>query len=357
MRSTIVKKLWMFSVTLVAVCFVFAATAQTVSLAAGEKPTTWRIQTHWPLSSASFVPSAVWMKNEIEKRTDGRLIFELYNEGQLLPPKEIFNAVKRGMIEAGVSPPQYYGSQVPLAQIAAGLPFNFANTWEIAYYYKWMGFEDMMREACAKHGIYYATDRVYGTQIVTKRPTRTIEDFEGLKIRTTGTLAKYLTAIGGAAVYMPGGETYTGLASGVVEGASWGDMMGSESMGFFDLCDYLLWTPVNYAGTETWLISQKALDKLPDDVRLILLSLLEEHFWKRTNEHQWELAHFLPVYQEKYGFEAIEISPAEYDRLQEAAIPIWEDIAKLSPDCEKAVRMVIELNQSIGRLKNVKITE
>lgn len=355
MKNSVMKKLCMFSVSLSVVCFAFAVNVQ--EIAAGDKPIKWRVQTHWPLSSASYRPSAVWMKNEIEKRTNGRLVFELYTEGQLIPSQEMFNAVKRGMIEVAVSPPQYYSSQVPLGQIASGLPFNFRNTWEIAYYYKWMGFEEMMRESLAKYGVYYSTDRVYGTQIVTKRPTRTFEDFKGLKIRTTGTLAKYLTEIGGAAVYMPGGETYTGLASGVVEGASWGDMMGSESMGFFDLCDYLLWTPVNYAGTETWLVNQKALDKLPEDIRLILLNLFEVHFWLRTNEHERDLAYHLPRFQKKYGFEAIELSSEEYDRMQEAALPIWEEIAKLSPECKKAVQMVIEFNQSLGRLQNYKPQE
>ena len=294
------------------------------------------------------------MANEIKKRTNGRLIIELYTAGQLVPGKDIFSAVKRGMVQMGVSPPQYYSSMVPLGQIAAGLPFNFKEDWEGAYFYKWMGFEDMMREALAKHGIWYATDRVYATQIVTKKPVRSFEDFKGVKIRTTGTLAKYLTSIGGAAVYIPGGETYAALASGVVDGATWGDMMGAESMGFYEICKHHLWTGVNVAGTETWLINQKALNKLPKDLRDILFSLFEEHFWRRTNEHRWELSHFLPLYQDKYGFENINLSDEEYDKLQEAALPLWEDIAKLSPECAKAVQMTIELNQSLGRLKNYK---
>ncbi|TFG93631.1 MAG: twin-arginine translocation pathway signal protein [Syntrophobacterales bacterium] len=341
----------MFSVVALVVFFAFSMVGTDVSFAA-DKPIKWRCQTHWPPSSASFKPSAVWMANEIEKRTNGRLIIELYNEGQLVPSKEIFTAVKRGMIDMGVSPPQYYSSQVPLGQIAAGLPFNFRSEWEGAYFYKWMGFEDMMRESLAKHGIYYATDRVYATQIVTKRPLRTLEDFKGIKVRTTGTLAKYLTAIGGAAVYIPGGETYSALASGVVDGASWGDMMGAESMGFFELCKNLLWTGVNVAGTETWLINQKALDKLPKDIQAILVALFEEHFWKRTNEHTRDLAHFLPIYQKKYGFEAIELSDVEFSKLQDAALPIWEEVAKESPECAKAVEMVVKFNKDLGRLKN-----
>ncbi len=345
------KKLGMLIVGLATV-FALTVAVSGVSLAAGEKPITWRCQTHWPPSSASYKPSAVWMANEIKKRTDGRLIFDLYNSGELIPSKDIFNAVERGMIEMGVSPPQYYASKVPLALIAAGLPFNFKETWEGAYFYKWMGFEDMLRAGCAKYGVYYATDRVYQTQIALKKPVRTLEDFKGVKIRTTGTLAKFLASIGGAATYIPGSETYSALSSGVVDGATWGDMMGAESMGFYEICKYHLKTGVGMAGTETWLINQKALDKLPQDLRKILLALFEEHFWKRTNEHQRDLAHFLPIYEKKYGFETIVVADAEYTKLQDAAIPVWEEIAKKSSDCAKAVGMVVQFNKDIGRLKD-----
>lgn len=347
------KKVWMFVAVVLAVSFALMV-GKDISYAA-DQPIKWRCQTHWPLASASFKPSAVWMANEIKKRTNGRLIIELYNEGQLVPSKDIFTAVKRGMIEIGVSPPQYYSSFAPLAQVASGLPFNFREDWEAAYFYKWMGFEDMMQNEMAKHGIYYATDRVYANQLVSKKPIRTLNDFKGVKIRTAGALAQYFSLIGGAATYILGGEVYSALASGVIDGAFWGDMMGAESMGFFEPCKNLLWTGATVTGTETWLVNRKALNKLPKDIQDILFALFEEHFWKRTNEHTWELAHYLPIFKAKYGIKVHEISPAEYEKLQKAAIPIWQKTAALSPECAKAVEMILEFNKSVGRMTNVQL--
>ncbi len=344
------KKFLMFSVVVLVVFFACTIVVTDVSFAE-DKPIKWRCQTHWPPSSSAYKPGAVWMANEIKKRTNGRLIIELYTEGQLVPSKDIFSAVKRGMIEVGVTPPQYYAGKVPLAKVASGLPFNFMSTWECAYFYKWMGFEDMMREALAKHGLFYATEKVYAGQLVTKNPIRSLADFKGTKIRVTGITAQYLAAIGGSSVYMPGGETYSALASGVVDGAHWGDMTGAESMGFFEICKSLLWTGINVTGLETWLINQKALDKLPKDIQQILFALFEEHFWKSTNEHEWALQHFLPIYQKKYGLEVTHIPPEEYAKLQAAAMPLWKEVADLSPECAKGVEMIIELNKSLGRLQ------
>ena len=45
-----------------------------------------------------------------------------------------------------------------------------------------LGGEKMMREACAKYGVYYATDKVYPTELVSSKPIRSMADFKGLKI-------------------------------------------------------------------------------------------------------------------------------------------------------------------------------
>ena len=54
---------------------------------------------------------------------------------------------------------------------------------------------------------------------------------------------------------------------------------------------------------------------------------------------------------EKHGVTVSELLPEEYVKLQKAAMPIWDDVAKKSPGCAKAVEMLVEFNRSLGRLK------
>ena len=345
-----VKSIFACAVILVAAC-AFLVPAMASPAAAADKVITWKCQVHWPASSSSYKDSLLVVADRIKKRTGGRLIIEPYAAGSLVPPKEIFNAVKRGMIPIGITSSAYPRAQVPIMNVASGLPCNFGEVWEAVYFYKWMGFEKMVRAEVAKHGMYYASDKLYPTELSLKKPVRKFEDFKGLKLRSSGILQVFLTSIGAAASYIPGSEIYPALASGVVEGAHWGAVQGSYSMKFYEINKYHLRPALNVASTDIWLVNKKALAGLPADLRKILLDTLEEEFWLRTNQYLYleNLTLNKVIKQDKV--ELITLPPAEYAKLQAAAIKIWDEVAKKGPACAKAVAMLKEFNKKMGRIK------
>ncbi|MCF8033647.1 MAG: TRAP transporter substrate-binding protein DctP [Desulfarculaceae bacterium] len=318
---------------------------------AADKVITWKCQVHWPSSSSSYKGSLLVVIERLKKRTNGRLIIEPYAAGSLVPPKEIFNAVKRGMIPIGVTSASYPRAQVPIMSVACGLPANFGAVWEAVYYYKWMGFEEMVRAEVAKHGMYYASDKVYPTELSLKNPVRKFEDFKGLKLRSSGTMQVFLTSVGASASYIPGSEIYAALASGVVDGAHWGAVQGNNSMKFYELNKYHLRPSLCVASTDIWLVNKKAMAKLPADLRKILIETLEEEFWLRTNQYQYLEDLTLSKIIKEDGVELITLPPAEYAKLQAAALKMWDEVAKKGPACAKAVEMLKEFNRKMGRIK------
>ena len=79
---------------------------------AADKVIKWRVQSHWPASSSSYKASLQVLADTIKERTNGRLILEPFAAGSLVPAKEIFNAVKRGMIQMGTISPAYVRDQI-----------------------------------------------------------------------------------------------------------------------------------------------------------------------------------------------------------------------------------------------------
>ena len=122
--------------------------------AAAQDTVTWKVQSHWPGSSSSYTDSLGRIKRVLEERTDGRLKLQLYEAGALFKAKDTFNAVSRGILEMGTISPSYAQDKVSLAGIASGLPFAFRNVWEAAYFHQNMGFEQMLRDEAAEHGVY-----------------------------------------------------------------------------------------------------------------------------------------------------------------------------------------------------------
>jgi len=318
---------------------------------AADEVINWKCPAHWPMASSSYKDSLQVVAARLKERTNGRLILEPFPSGALVPGKEVFNAVKRGMVPIGVTSSAYPLSQVPLMNVASGLPLNFGDVWEAVYFHKWLGFEQMLKDECAKHGLIYFTDKVYPTEVSLKKPVRKFEDFKGLKLRSSGILQKFLTSIGAAASYMPGSEIYAALASGVMDGAHWGAVQGSASMKFYDVNKYHLRPALNVAATDIWLVNQKAFDKLPKDLQEILLTTLEEQFWLRTNQYIFLENKALSKVIKEQGVELITLPAEEYAKMQTAALEIWDEVAKKGPQCAKAVGMLKDFNRTMGRIK------
>ena len=122
-------------------------------------------------------------------------------------------------------------------------------------------------------------------------------------------------------------------------------------MKFYDICKYHLKPAINFAATDAWFVNQKALDKLPSNIRKIVISTLDEEFWLRTNQYEYLEERALDKIQKEQGVEVITLPAESCEKMQKAALAIWQDVAKKGPQCKKAVDALIEFNKSLGRLQ------
>ena len=318
--------------------------------AAAQDTVTWKVQSHWPGSSSSYTDSLGRIKRVLEERTDGRLKLQLFEAGALFKAKDTFDAVSRGILEMGTISPSYAQDKISLAGIASGLPFAFRNVWEAAYFHQNMGFEAMLREEAAKHGVYWATDKVYPTEMVVKKPINSWEDFTSLKIRSSGALQKFLTEAGAAASYIPGSELYSALDSGIVDGAHWGASQGALSMGLYEVAKYHVKPALNIAGTDVIIVSQKALDKLPEDMQKIVKDALAEQFWVRTNEYLYKEQLALAKAQAEHGVEVNTLPQDVQQKLAQTAQEMWDEEGKRSEQATKALEMLKSFLSDLGYL-------
>jgi len=312
---------------------------------------TWRLQSHWPSASSSFKDSLGRLQRELTACTKGRMVLELHEAGALFPAKEIFPAVKRGVIQMGTIAPAYLPETISTAGIASGLPFAFRNVWEVAYFHKQLGFEKLIRDEVAAQGVYYSTDKVYPTEMVVKAPITSLDDFRKLKIRSSGALQRFLSAGGAAASYLPGPEIYPALSTGVINGVHWGASQGANSMGLYEVAKYHVKPALNIAGTDAFVINQKELDKLPADIRKCMIDTLDEQFWMRTNEYLYlEQITLAKAIKEK-GVKINELPPDVLDHLTKVALQQWEVEGKKGPESQKALAMVKAFLTELGYIK------
>lgn len=327
----------------------FSAALATAPVAA-QDTTTWRVQSHWPGSSSSYTDSLERLQRVLDERTDGRLKLQLYEAGALFKAKDTFNAVSRGILEMGTISPSYAQDKISLAGIASGLPFAFRNVWEAAYFHQNMGFEQMLRDEAAEHGVYWATDKVYPTEMVVKEPIENLADFTSLKIRSSGALQNFLTEAGAAASYIPGSELYSALDSGIVDGAHWGAAQGAYSMGLYEVAKYHVQPALNIAGTDVIIVSQKAMDKLPEDIQIVVKDALNEQFWIRTNEYQYKERITLAKAINEQGVQLNVLPDEVQDELVATAQAMWDKEGERGENARKALDMLKSYLADLGYL-------
>lgn len=346
MFKNVRKKLTVFASALT----LGVSAAIAVTPVAAQDTFTWKVQSHWPGASSSYKDSLVRLKDTLEERSDGRLKLQLFEAGSLFKAQETFNAVSRGILEMGTISPSYASDKMTLAGIASGLPFAFRNVWEAAYFHQALGFEEMLREEAAKHNVYWATDKVYPTEMVVKKPINSLDDFKSLKIRSSGALQKFLTEAGAAASYIPGGELYTALDSGIVDGAHWGASQGAASMALYEVAKYHVQPALNIAGTDVVIVSQRALDKLPEDLQQLVKDVLQEQFWYRTNEYLYQERIALAKAIAEDGVEVNTLPEDVQNHLTQVGMAMWDEEAKRSDKAKEALDKLKSFLSDLGYL-------
>ncbi len=311
---------------------------------------TWRFQTHHPRASVSYADSVEFFKERIEERTDGRLRIEIYEAGGLVSTMEIFPAVQRGIVEMGSISAGYILDRSELSGIAFGLPNAFRDVWEAAYFWHNLDFESVYREDLLEnYGVYWATSLFYPTEMVVKEPIESLSDFRGLNLRSIGTLQQFLTRTGAAASSIPGEELYQALATGVVDGAHWGAVTGAESMGLYELAKFHVRPPLNIS-SNGFIVNERAMDELPEDLREILVQTLAEQSWFTTARNEFREKVVLSEVMEEEGVEVIELPEDVVEAMTDAAASIWEQEAAKGDKAAEAIKRVEAYLEELGYL-------
>ena len=155
--------------------------------------------------------------NEVEKVTNGRVKFTMLPKHPSAPPGT-FDAVREGLVDLSYVTASYTPARHVLPKLAE-LPGagDTALVNSVAYSRIYWKYFDRVGEY---KGVKQLGVFTHGPgQMFTKKPVATINDLQGLKIRTGGGVAELVAkALGTSAFVKPAPESYELLKSGVADG-------------------------------------------------------------------------------------------------------------------------------------------
>lgn len=317
------------------------------AIAQGE--VTWRLQSHFPQASGSFSDTLQPLRDTLAERTDGRFRLDLFGDGEFARGAEIYNVLRRGVVQIATCSPSYIEDEAEAAAFAYGMPGTLREVWEMMHLLKNLGIEDLVNEDLHRHGVHYMAEKAYSTELVIRRPVNTMEDFQSLKLRSGGAMLDYLAAAGAAPQFLAGSEIYQALSSGVIDGTHWGAAIGALSMSLWEVAPYHVLPPLSIAG-DGYLVNVNALEALPDDLRAHLLAALEERFHRRSVEYLHKEKIAMATGLRDHGVTIIDFPEPVTERLAQASMEVLERNAQRGPKAEQAADILQNLMRDLGYL-------
>lgn len=205
----------------------------------------------------------------VEKATGGRLILE--TKVGLFPPREVIHGVIDGRAEIGFQRIPWVSGTFPLWDFGS-LPFIFADNYEYEAALNDPRMIELTEKSYREVGLVKLLESPSTAQsgIFANQAFNTVEDFNGIKIRTSGLLQTYtMELFGSSPLTIAAAELAEALQRGTVDAiaTSLGYGLG---VGLADVTDHVSLWPVSSTFGGAIVVNAEIFDALPSDLQQIL---------------------------------------------------------------------------------------
>lgn len=224
---------------------------------------------HWFGDSHPQQKALEQFKNEVAEKSGGKIVVEIYGNGQLGPEDTYIDSIKQGTVEMGATG-TLMARDVPAIAIAE-MPFLF-NSWEHAKGV--LGGEigkkisEPMVDAVGMRTLAWTVNGF--REVSSDKPVKSINDFKGLRLRVPNTpvYIKMFEALGVNPIAMPLTEVFTALEQGVANGQD-NPYATVKASSFYEVQSNMLETRHMFSPV-LWVINENFYQSLPEEFRGII---------------------------------------------------------------------------------------
>jgi TRAP-type mannitol/chloroaromatic compound transport system substrate-binding protein len=302
----------------VALCVAMPALAQQLDLKKGVQAALgagevvkWKVQGFTPAGTL-YHETLQRLAEEVKTVTGGRLVWEVFQAGALVPPFEGLKAVSDGVYDANFGYTGQWIGKIPVAPLFTAAPGGM-NAFDMQMWLEHGGGKELHQEMYDKYGynlkLLLCAPISMEIFMWSKKPLRKIEDWKGIKLRMMPVMGDILAANGLSVVFMPAGEIIPNLQRGVIDAAEYSIPAFDKTLGLWETAKYLHLPGVHQPASQLELIiNKKSYEALPADLKV----LLDAAVWKsRLREWLWmesENVKAMDFYKEK-GIEIVQVDP------------------------------------------------
>ncbi|OHB51495.1 MAG: C4-dicarboxylate ABC transporter substrate-binding protein [Planctomycetes bacterium GWF2_41_51] len=287
-----------------------------------------------PASTFPCVQMERW-KTEVEKRTNGKVVVKTFPGGTLLDAKDMMDGVIAGQADIGCLCMAYQPGRFAVTN-ALALPLGIKDAktgskmlWDLYNKYKPAEFEQVN---------VLTMFTTAPSNIMSRKPVRTLGDIKGMSLRASGGAGEILQAWGANMVGMPMSATPEALQKGVVHGL-FSSLEVMKDFSYAELCKYVTMTDTSIYPFAVVMNKQK-FESLPDDVKKVFDDLAAEQMQWTGEYMDNHVAEAIEFSKQQHQVEFIELTDeqkAEWNKLLEPIIAKWIEDNKSKIPAEQIV--------------------
>ena len=243
----------------------------TLSAPAGAADYGWKFQSFWQAGTTNQKAFERFAAN-VGRMSGGRIEIEALSVGAVVPPGEMLDAVKVGIIDGMNGGTGYFVGKDAAFALLADINAGYENPYQQEMWFWHGGGAEIARELYAKYGLYYLGPVMWGAESIPSRnPLRSIADFKGIKMRSPeGMGAAIWRKVGVGVSTLPGTEVYTALERGKIEATDWGTLGMNDELGYGKIAPYAIYPGIHSMPMSDVSINLDTWNGLSDDLKAIL---------------------------------------------------------------------------------------
>ena len=305
----------------------------------------WRLQTYAGAALAEHViKPAVDSFNRI---AGDQMQIELFFADQLVPTAELFRAMQSGTIDAVQSDDDSMASPTEVTVFGGYFPFASRYSLDVPVLFNQYGLNEIWDGEYSKVGVKHISAGAWDPcHFATKDPINSLADLEGKRVFTFPTAGRFLAQFGVVPVTLPWEDIEVAVQTGELDGIAWSGITEDYTVGWADVTDWFLTNNISGAWIGHFFANMDRWNELPDNLKeLVRVCFDSSHYYRQW--WYWGGEASLRVNGTKMKLTSI--PDAEWDKVEQAAVKFWDEIAAESDTKAKVVQIFRQYNADMAK--------
>ena len=321
-----------------------AALAIMLPSAASAQKMTLKFLTAWDKRVQGTPKIAYRFGDMIKAATDGRITMK-FSGPEVIKSRQQFQPTSAGVFDMNLSVAPYYVGTTGVHMAAFALQAD-TEDWRKKGYWDYFD-KEMNRFGQKMIAHVMGATGPDAFHVMLKRPLEKGEfPLKGRKIRANGFYKPVIVPLGGSMVNLNGGEIYSALQKGVVEGAAW-PVQGAIDFKWYEQAKYMM-RPRFGVSPYTVTMNMKKFNKLSKADQALMLKIGREIEKTAPAEFNASTLNEIKMLKEK-GVKETHLSPEVYKKMNDGFIKgVWNFAINFNKKSKPRVQALYEMARKNG---------